>query len=43
MRVGRFYDIAVTIENERTYKNLAVELVPNTVQDKGGYIGQMHR
>lgn len=31
LRVGRFYDIAVTLENERTYKKLAVNLIPNTV------------
>ena len=31
------------MENNKTYKNLDVKLVDGTVEDKGGYTGQMQR
>ena len=43
IRVGRFYDIHVTIEHQKTYSNLKVKTCADTVQDASGYTGQMYR
>ena len=43
IRVGRFYDINVTIQHAKTYKQLTVESLPDGVHDNSGYTGEMHR
>lgn len=43
IRVGRFYDINVAIERSKTYKDMPVKQVIDTVQDATGYTGQFHR
>jgi len=43
IRVGRFYDIQVAIEKNKTYKNLKVKPNIDVVNDASGYTGQMNR
>lgn len=43
IKVGRFYDIHVTIEHHKTYKDLKVRPTLDNVADASGYTGQMNR
>jgi len=42
IRVGRFYDISIALEQSQTYKSLKVRPISDGVEDKNGYTGQRH-